>query len=880
MKAKKHFTLFILFQCLQLTFALAQQFNVVGDATQTSCECYKLTPNTSYQGGSIWNLNQINLNNSFDFNFKVYLGCTDNNGADGICFVLQNSNVNVALNGGGLGYETFPGRSIGVEIDTYTNSNYNDIAADHVGLNSNGVVTHNLVAAMQASATTANIEDCNWHNFRVVWNAPTNVISVYFDNVLRFNYTFAGGLITSIFLGNPNVYWGFTGATGGLSNLQQVCLNINSAFTAGTNFSSCDPNNVQFTDNSQSGLNNIVSYAWDFGDGTTSNLQNPIHSFAGTGTYTVSLTITDQSLCTKTTTNTVTIFNTPQATIVPQNMQCGAISGSANLTMNAGQAPFTVTCATAGATIVNNTPTTFTINNVGLGAHTLTITDANGCSITENFTINQIVTSQLNLTATDAGCTPLTLGSITASVTNAALPISYSINGQAGQTSNTFLNLAVGNYTVTITDANGCTANQSIAVNQTPPPTFSLSTTDAGCSGANGGSITANIITGISPFSYSINGQAAQASNIFNNLNVGNYIVIAIDANGCTSNQNASINFTQIALASINSFSLCSNEDTIINPTALGGAPPYTFTLIDLNNSTNTQTTPFDLQAVTTTNYNVIATDVNGCSSNTVNFTMQVKPNPTINFSTDVTAGCKPLCVNFTSTSDIPNSTCNWLVGDQNTYQIDNFSHCFFESGVFDVALKVTSPLGCASFITKSELINVEELPRAFFSLSPEETFLSAPEIAIYDFSDTTISNLRWDFGDNTMANGFVKSHAFSDTGTFCIQLKTFNNAGCVDSAKKCIIIKPEHTFYIPNSFSPNGDLLNDIFEPQGTEIKSMSMYIYNRWGEPIFKTINSKEIPQWDGGNLPQGVYTYFIEVNFMSQENKTYFGSLRLIR
>ncbi len=780
----------------------SQQFNVVGSASQTSCECFQLTANTSWQGGSIWNLNQINLNNSFDYNFRVMLGCTDAQGADGICFVLQNTSVNVGGNGGGLGYMNFPNQSIGIEIDTYENSNYGDIAFDHIGMNSNGAINHNLVAPVQASATLVNIEDCVWHYFRVVWNSSNNSMQVYFDQILRFNYTFSGGLVNSIFNGNSNVYWGFTGATGLLFNLQQVCLNIQASFSAGNNYNSCSPSNIQFNDNSQTGLNNIVAYQWDFGDGTTSNQQNPLHSFPGPGTYNVSLTITDQSLCTQSINHVVTIFDPPQVNITTQDINCGIGTGAANLTINNGTAPFNVSVNSINAVLNSISANTFSITNLDAGSYTVAINDANNCSVGQNFNILQ-----------------------------------------------------------------------------TTPPFADIVIMDAGCNGNSTGSITINPISGALPFLYSLNGQASQSNNTFNNLSAGNYAINIIDANACSLTQNVTIANTQVTVNPMSSFTMCSNTDTVVYAQATGGSLPYAYTFTNLNNGAIYNTNPLSIDIDAT--YSVYATDAAGCLSNVEQFSVAINPSPVINFTQGITTGCKPLCVTFEAVANQFNCSYQWLMGDQSSAHDSVVFHCYNESGTFDVLLKVTSSNGCITYLQKQDLIKVEELPFAYFSVTPEESSINLPKVSVYNYTDTALCKLWWDFGDNAPPReGFVNSYEYSDTGYFCIKLTAINTVGCADSAEKCVKINPEPSFYIPNSFTPNGDLLNDEFSAYGAHVENMNMYIYNRWGEQIFKHENAQEFIKWDGSNASQGVYSYVIEVNFDNKQSKTYTGAICLIR
>lgn len=162
-------------------------------------------------------------------NFTMSFGANDG-GADGNCFILQPSGTNVlGIGGGGMGFEGIP-TGFAVEFDSYQNSSpNNDPWFDHIAFLKNGVVNHgsanNIAGPVQANATNPNIEDNSSHQVRMVWDAPTMTFSCYFDCELRLSATV--DLLNSIFLGNPIVYFGFAGATGGLNNLQTVCLPSN-----------------------------------------------------------------------------------------------------------------------------------------------------------------------------------------------------------------------------------------------------------------------------------------------------------------------------------------------------------------------------------------------------------------------------------------------------------------------------------------------------------------------------------------------------------------------------------------------------------------------------------------------------------------------------
>ena len=273
------------------------QYILNGAATQNTCNCYTLTPASFTQAGSVWNGTKINLNNLFDFSFNVYLGCQDVNGADGIVFILQPNSTSLGSTGEGLGFIGIT-PSVGISLDTWQNFNLNDPAYDHISIQINGNATHgsDLAGPVQASTTSENIEDCEWHVFRITWNPATQSLKAYFDDHLRVETQI--NLIGTIFNNDPNVYWGFTAATGGANNLQQFCTALNPRFsTNAPNNSVCAGEPITFIESSVA-FAPIQSWFWDFGDGATSSLRNPPpHTYSTAGVYNVKLVITGLDGC-------------------------------------------------------------------------------------------------------------------------------------------------------------------------------------------------------------------------------------------------------------------------------------------------------------------------------------------------------------------------------------------------------------------------------------------------------------------------------------------------------------------------------------------------------------------------------------------------------
>lgn len=276
------------------TFA---QYVLNGNAQQLSCNCYRLTDALNTQGGSVWNSNQIDLTDPFDFTFDVLLGYNDA-GADGIAFLLQQESTSAGTTGGGIGYESIA-PSVGIEIDTWFNGQYGDLTNDHIAIQAGGDLDHdgpnNLDGPVDAISGGVNIEDGQTHLFRVTWDPIAMTLAAYIDDVLRVSYT--GDIVTNHLASDPLVFWGFTGSTGGANNVHEFCLTITPGLTASTT-EICQGEDVVFTDDSYSALGAVTNWDWDFGNGTTSTDETPgAITFPDPGTFNVVQTIVDAAGC-------------------------------------------------------------------------------------------------------------------------------------------------------------------------------------------------------------------------------------------------------------------------------------------------------------------------------------------------------------------------------------------------------------------------------------------------------------------------------------------------------------------------------------------------------------------------------------------------------
>lgn len=208
-----------------LALSAHAQFVLNGDAEEIGDGCFRLTEDLLWQSGSVWYDTLISLNDDFKVDFSFFLGDSDA-GADGIAFVLQPLSTGLGSDGGGIGYDGI-NPSLGIEFDTWQNADVSDPVFDHVAIMRDGILHHGLPSALSPYQYildgVANVEDGMYHDAKIIWEADAQTISVYVDCEFRTSYT--GDVIGEIFDGNPNVYMGFTSATGGSSNEQAVCFN-------------------------------------------------------------------------------------------------------------------------------------------------------------------------------------------------------------------------------------------------------------------------------------------------------------------------------------------------------------------------------------------------------------------------------------------------------------------------------------------------------------------------------------------------------------------------------------------------------------------------------------------------------------------------------
>jgi PKD repeat protein/uncharacterized protein (DUF2141 family) len=446
------------------------------------------------------------------------------------------------------------------------------------------------------------------------------------------------------------------------------------------------------------------------------------------GNYTI--TVTDENGCETEVTTEIEAGAVLELTLDVTDPLCfGESNGSIVPEPTGGQPPYNFE--------VMGEPGEFgPLNGLSAGVYTVTILDAIGCEAqaTATLTEPEELTAQIE-SSTDVTCAGFDDGGIVATATGGTGAQLFSLDGDTPQTSGIFNGLAAGNYTITVTDANGCETEVTAEIAAGAVVELTLDATSPLCFGDDSGSIIATATGGQAP--YTFNGtDVSDDTVIYTDLSGGDYTLTVTDSNGCEAESTATLTAPTELTAQIESISdaSCAGEsDGSVVATATGGTSAHLFSL-----DGGTPQTNGTFEGLAAGDYTVTVTDENGCEAD-----VEVVINEPAAEESDFDFTADQDEVTFTNNSSEGDYL--WDFGDGSTSDEENPVHSYAESGTYQVCLTLTTD--CGEFTTCQEveviIISIEEGEAISVSVYPNPaseklTFeVSKGEAHTIEFRDT-----------------------------------------------------------------------------------------------------------------------------------------------
>ena len=465
------------------------------------------------------------------------------------------------------------------------------------------------------------------------------------------------------------------------------------------------------------------TYQWNLGQ-TSEDLTN-----LQAGIYLV--TIYDSKLCSKTYTVTVNEPSPISINSVISDVTClNGSNGAINLTISGGTGTYTYVWNT-GATSQN-------ITGLSDGIYEVTVSDANLCTNSSAFTIEQPSTSiTIGLDAYNLKCRVGADGEINATISGGTPPYTYLWSN--GTTTQDLTNLSIGTYTLTVTDANGCTKSSSTTLTQ-PNTLLTLATTqtDILCNSASTGEVNLTVTDGVPPYTYLWSN--GLVSEDVANLPVGTYTVSVTDANSCIKSSSVTlIEPSAVTITDVSTNATCLTPNGSSTLTVTGGVAPYTYLW-------STGSTSNSITNVTSGAYSVTVTDSHACETDySADVNDATGPNVQISYKSDVTChGDADGTATVYVISGLAPYTYLWSGGSTTTIQSNL-------SGGYQT-VRVTDVNGCVA----SQSVYINE-PEQLVVTNYTPNICDIAELGYIDLSVTGgIQNYRYEWSNGSTSQDLI----------------------------------------------------------------------------------------------------------------------------
>lgn len=570
----------------------------------------------------------------------------------------------------------------------------------------------------------------------------------------------------------------------------------------------CPGQSAQFTDLSSFPSGNIISWQWNFGDGSLlNNQQNPGHTYISGGTFPAYLIVEGNNGCSD------TLFKNVATSPVPVPMfSFGASCAGASLQFNnmssvsSGSVISSIWDFGDSSPISNDINPTHVYNNSGGFNVTLTVMSDQGCaaSATREVTIGGAPNSNFSFTLPCQGA-PVQFNDITNPGSGLIQQWTWNFGDGSPLVSGTdapvhaFANHGVHNVMLVTVNNFGCRDTSYLPVNVRQLPVPGFYSDSPVCSGQSiQFTDTSSIpVTSIQSRSWIFgDGNTStqiQPVHLFSSANNYTVTLIVTGLNGCRDSVKNIVTVMPLPHAEFSALPVCDNEPVhFIDNSSLAGGSISDWSWSFGDNSASTSNAPVHIYSSPGSYLvNLQVTGSNTCKKDTL-ISVTVNDLPVAGFN--YTPACTGADVNFTDTS-IPNSdsllTWLWTFDDGNTSSLQSPMHVYANTDTFTVSLVVVSSDLCRDTVSKEVI--VFPLPEAGFitdtvCLNSETTFMNTSSVISGNIASTS-----WQFGDGNISMDYNPSHFYSNSGLFNATLNVISDKGCADS-----ISLPVKVFSLP----------------------------------------------------------------------------------
>lgn len=840
------------------------------------------------------------------------------------CYGFNNGSINIGVSGGVNPYQFSWSDGFNTQNRTgLAPANYTLTATDANACTT--TVTKNITQPAAALAVTTSVTDVSCFN----GNSGAIILNVN-GGTAPYSFSWSGGAtsqnLSNLVTGNYEV-------TILDANLCSVATSADVLQPDAALIASCSVTNVTCfgADNGMATVNatgGTPPYIYNWQGGVTIKDRSNLAA----GTYPV--TVTDTKGCK---TNTSALINQPTkliATATPSDVKCnGESNGGVSLVVNGGTPIYTFKW--------NNGATSQSLANLGAGTYEVVVRDANNCTAGSSAGVNQPQLLQAIAKTTDVRCYGENSGSISISVTGGIT--NYQFRWSTNSTNPSLNNIPMGTYTLTVTDANQCTAVLAKTITQPAPLQLIETHTDVLCNGNATGEINLLVTGGAPAYSYAWN-NGSKAKNLMN-ISAGIYTVTVTDKNSCTTTKSVSLaQPTALQVQESHNHISCNGlKDGNINLNITGGVPTYVY---NWDNGASTQ----NLENIAAGVYSVTVTDANGCQKalNAVTLSQPELLSVYVQstdvacsgekmgtLTTQVQGGTQPYQYQWNNNLPHTANHSGLMKGSYSVIVYDAKGCMQTAGAVIDSIAPMTlsaysKPLACAEAKGSIDVIviggkqpyvyqwNNGNRDEDLNDIHPGDYYLMVKD-ASGCILDTTLvlTNLN-SFDVTAWGGGTIKlgesveifSHASGSDQTtynwlpaYALECSTCPNTlsrpaystlytvvatdtnGCEAQDTVFVHVISDHGLFNPNAFTPNNDGNNDEYQLFGNieGIRYIHFMIFDRWGEMIFEA--TEPTFKWDGTYkgepVSPSVFVYLMHVAFLDQkETEIHKGSITLIR